>query len=316
MPNSHEISASEAGQRLDKLLAGLPEVGSRDRARKVLASGKATLDDQIVSLADAARVVQAGQRLDIAWNRPNSAFARIEGRQAMTRLGITILYEDRWLLAIDKPAGLLTDTATHAQAKDRDSVRERAGAYLRPAGARAFVVHRIDRDTSGVVLIAKDAETSAALRQSFERHEPERLYVTLLHGVLAPREGVFADWMTWDPQTLAQVQTEPHAERSVLARASYRTVRVLAQGRASVVEVALITGRRNQIRLHALIRGCPLVGEKRYVTEDFDRQGLTHPRQALHAARLGLIHPTTGARLSFESPLPADLEGLIRRLSR
>jgi 23S rRNA pseudouridine1911/1915/1917 synthase len=130
----------------------------------------------------------------------------------------------------------------------------------------------------------------------------------------SPPSGIWKDTLVWDQQSLIQKETHPRDPRGKEAKAQYRTIERFAH--ASLIEVCLVTGKRNQIRLQARLRGHTLIGERRYVYGPDDLRTIEFPRQALHAARLELRHPTTGKLLVFESPIPADLAELIRQLRK
>ena len=313
--DQHIVTVEQDGLRLDRIVAALPSVGSRLRARKAIESGKVTVDGQAAGPADLGRSVVAGATVALTWNRPGTGYVQARARETLDRSEIAILFEDRWILVADKPAGLLTDTATREQSLDRESVRASLQAYLRARGTKPYIVHRIDRDTSGVVVVAKTTEAEAALKEQFADHSAERVYWVAVQGVPLTREGTWSDWMTWDRRLLIQRVTEPGRERAVLASARYRVLESWAP-HAAILEVRLITGRRNQIRLHCQVRGHPLYGERLYVPRDWAPRGPEAPRQALHAARIGFRHPGTGEQVTFESPLPADLGALAAKLAR
>jgi 23S rRNA pseudouridine1911/1915/1917 synthase len=177
-------------------------------------------------------------------------------------------------------------------------------------------VHRIDRDTSGLVVFAKDAVTEQALKAQFIRREPERVYLAVVAGRLDPPAGTWRDHLAWNRASLAQQETRRRDRRGVEAVSLYRTLEALDG--ASVVEVRLQTGKRNQIRVQAALRGHPLLGERQYDRLSHRQVGwdvrLAFERQALHAWRLAFAHPVDGRLLRFEAPLPSDIRSLIARL--
>ena len=301
--------AAQAGWRLDKAVAARPSVGARRRARDVVESGKVTVDG--TPCTDPGRPLAAGNSVTIAWNRPGTGRAQQLARASVTASGITILHEDAWLLAVDKPPGVLTDSATRAQTRAGDTVTDRLRSYLRPQGRTPRAAHRIDGDTSGVVLFAKDDETYHALRAQFDARTPERVYLAVLDGCPSPRAGTWSDWMVWDSERLLQTLGDADATGAVLAEAHYRVTAQLPAHR-SAVEVRLVTGRRNQIRLHAALRGHPLTGERQYLPAGHVPRAASIGRQALHALRLGFDHPQTQERVTIESPLPRDLQRLLQ----
>jgi 23S rRNA pseudouridine1911/1915/1917 synthase len=243
-------------------------------------------------------------------DRPGSARRRW-GRASAAQDGLQIVYEDAALIVVNKPAGLLT--VPLPRRGDEPCVEEQLAVHLRTRGKRRpLVVHRIDRDTSGLVVFATGPAAQQRLKDQFRRHEPERVYLAVVCGHPAPASGTWRDRLIWDQAALIQKQTHPRDPRGKDALSEYRVLERFAQ--ASLIEVRLKTGKRNQIRLQARLRGHTLVGEQRYVYGPDDIRGIDFPRQALHAHRLGFLHPATDQRLSFEAPLPADLADLIARL--
>jgi 23S rRNA pseudouridine1911/1915/1917 synthase len=226
---------------------------------------------------------------------------------------LDILFEDRSLLVLNKPAGLLAVPLERKAAAP--SLYDEVEKYFRPRGKRRpFVVHRIDRDTSGIVIFAKDSRAQLALKAQFRRREPERVYWAVVYGAPDPQQGTWRDHLVWDEKSLIQKQTHPRDPRASEAISDYRVLERFDG--ASLIEVRLRTGRRNQIRIQARLRGHTLVGERRYVYGPDDLRTIPFERQALHARRLGFRHPIDGRPLAFEAPLPADFEDLLRRLRR
>jgi len=301
---------SDAGLRLDKFLADPARLGSRARAAAALQRGKIFVNDRETTTADAGARLARGDTVRVWMDRPGSA-------KRQTSLGddrdLPIVYEDEALIVLNKPAGLLA--VPLERRGDARSVFEDLKEYLRKRRRpRPLVVHRIDRDTSGLVLFAKNALVHARLKTQFTRHLPERIYLAVVYGQPQPSSGTWRDHLVWDQKALIQKETHPRDPRAKQAISRYRVVETLKD--ASLVEVTLVTGRRNQIRLQARLRGHMLVGEQRYVYGPDSLRTITFPRQALHAARLALDHPITGRRVSFEAPLPDDLVTLIAKLRR
>ena len=160
------------------------------------------------------------------------------------------------------------------------------------------------------MLFAKDDATFHALRGQFHARTPERVYIAIVDGRPNPDEGTWSDWMAWDTKKLVQLAAEPETPGAVLAEAHYRVTARL-RGRRTAVEVRLVSGRRNQIRLHAMLRGHPLVGDQKYASPDASRQRRGASRLALHALRLAFDHPRSGERVVVESPVPADMSRLL-----
>jgi 23S rRNA pseudouridine1911/1915/1917 synthase len=300
--------------RLDRLLAAEASVGSRRRAREAVETGKVFVDGAVVGVEALGLPVAEGATVEVRWNQPGSARGRLKGEAALAEAGLAILLRDDDLVVVDKPPGLLTDVADQAQARERDSVKKRLAALLRPSGLAPQVCHRIDRDTSGVVVVACSEGAAERLRAQFLRHEPERIYLAVVHGVPDASEGVWEDHTVWDMGAKRLRMTHPRAPGAMPTRSSWRVVEAI--GPLAVLEVTLDTGRRNQIRLQASLRGHPLVGERMYISPHFDRGGFDLPRQALHARRVGFKHPRSGERVVVEAPIPEDLVKLLDRARR
>ena len=306
------VTASEAGVRLDKFLAGADRIGSRVRAATALERGKIFLNELEMTPDQAGTRLAAGDVVRVWMDRPGSAKRR-------ATLGddrdLPIVYEDDTLVVLDKPAGLLAVPLPPRRRADAPSVFDELKEYLwRHGRRRAFVVHRIDRDTSGLVVFAKSAAAQDQLKGQFKRHLPERVYQAVVYGDPSPPSGTWRDHLVWDDRSLIQKETHPRDPRGKEAISHYRVLERLKG--AALIEVRLVTGRRNQIRIQARLRGHTLVGEQRYTYGPETLRSIAFPRQALHAHRLAFKHPVDGRELRFEAPLPQDLVELIARLRR
>ena len=175
-------------------------------------------------------------------------------------------------------------------------------------------MHRIDRDTSGLVLFAKSEPAQLLLKEQFKRHQPERIYRAVVYGHPSPPEGTWHDHLVWDLKALIQKETHARDPRGKEAISHYRVIEPLEA--ASLIEVRLVTGKRNQIRIQARLRGHTLVGEQRYTYGPDALRTITFPRQALHAFRLAFRHPEDEREMRFEAPMPEDIAALIARLRR
>jgi 23S rRNA pseudouridine1911/1915/1917 synthase len=300
----------DAGSRLDKFLAEEGRLGSRARAASAIERGKVYLNGTEAGIEHAGRRLAPGDKVSVWFDRPGSASVR---KRAARIADLHVLYEDDVLLVVNKPAGLL---AVPLESKDNASsvylyLREH---FRRRGRARPFVVHRIDRDTSGLVVFAKNPSAGELLKTQFKRREPERIYWAVVHGTPEPSRGTWRDRLAWDEKALRQKPTHP---RDPLAKDAISEYRVLESfRRAALIEVRLRTGRQNQIRIQAGMHGHTLVGERKYVFGPDRVDTIAFERQALHARRLVFRHPVDGRRLEFEAPPPADFEALVQRLRR
>lgn len=302
------VDAREAGSRLDKFLAAKDRLGSRGRASDALARGKVYVNEREATAADAGVTVGEGDVVRVWMDRPGSSRRRQSLGDARD---LAILFEDEAIVVLNKPAGVLSVPLERRE--DARSVYDDLAAYLaRRRRSRPFVVHRIDRDTSGLVLFAKTLRAQRTLKDQFRHHTALRVYLAVVYGHPSPASGTWRDRFMWDDRALIQKETHPRDPKGKDAIGHYRVLERFPE--ASLIEVTLVTGRRNQIRLQARLRGHTLVGEQRYTYGPDSLRTISFPRQALHAFRLGFRHPVTERELEFEAPLPADMEGLIDRL--
>jgi 23S rRNA pseudouridine1911/1915/1917 synthase len=304
------IDELDAGTRLDKFLAADVRLGSRSKAASALERGKVYLNGVEATLADAARLVVPGDRVRIWTDRPGTA--RVRPRTGIVG-DLDIVFEDDRLIAVNKPPGLLS--VPLERNRGVPSVFDLLEERFRPHGKRRpLVVHRIDQDTSGLVLFAKDPAAQASLKDQFKRREPERCYLTVVYGRPAPDAGTWRDFLVWDEKALIQKETHPRDPRGTEAITAYRVLERFST--ASLLEARLQTGRRNQVRIQARLRGHTLVGEQRYVFGPEELRPIAFPRHALHAWRLVFRHPDDGRRIELEAPPPADFSELLSRLRR
>ena len=305
------VASDEAGVRLDKFLAAPGRLSSRARAAAALERRKVFVNGIEASLADAARTVVAGDIIRVWIDRPGTA-TRPARPTRRARGALDIVFEDEAVIVVNKPAGLLSVPLDRRPGAP--SMFDIVEDHLRSqAKRRPLPVHRIDEDTSGLVLFAKNPEAQHLLKAQFRRREPERIYLAVVYGVPDPPSGVWRDVLAWDDTVLVQKATHPGDPRGVEAISEYRVMEVFSS--TSLLEVRLRTGRRNQIRLQARLREHTLVGETRYVHGPASLRPIHFERQALHAFRLSLRHPD-GRQLDLEAPLPADFLDLLTRLRR
>jgi 23S rRNA pseudouridine1911/1915/1917 synthase len=301
---------ADAGVRLDKFLASPDRLGSRARATTALERGKVFVNEQEASRADAGRRLAAEDEVRVWQDRPGTA----KGRAALGRsTDLDVVYEDSEIVVVNKPPGILT--VPLERRPSAPSVYAQIVERLRSHGKRKpFVVHRIDRDTSGLVLFARTTEAQLRLKAQFKARTADRVYLAIVYGHPQPAHGTWRDVLVWDEKALIQKETHPTDPRGTMAVSRYRTLETFAN--ATSIEVELESGRRNQIRLQARLRGHALVGEQRYVFGPDSTRPIKFGRQALHARHLALEHPSDGRRLEFEAPMPEDIKELLNELRR
>jgi 23S rRNA pseudouridine1911/1915/1917 synthase len=274
-------------QLLDWLLVVLSPM-NRTRVKQLLRSGRVTVNGASVTRHDYS--LRPGDTVAVARDAP---------APAANLAGIVIVHEDADLIVIDKPAGLLT-VATEAEKTDTAFARLSTHLAARRAG-RPFVVHRLDRDTSGLLLFARSAEVRDQLQANWGA--VTKTYLAVVEGTPEPAEGVVENYLT-EGRDL-RVRAGSRAGRD--AKHAVTRYRVTAtRGRYSLVEVGLETGRKHQIRVHMVGLGCPVAGDKAYGAAT-DPAG----RLALHAWRLAFDHPVTDERVELESPLPTTLARVV-----
>jgi 23S rRNA pseudouridine1911/1915/1917 synthase len=310
-----QVKEADSGVRLDKWLAAPERLNSRSRALAALEKGQVFVNDAEQSAGEAGRRLQPGETVRLWLDRPGSAARRNYAGSGKRIADLHLIYEDATLLVVNKPAGLLS---VPLPAKpDEPSLLDRVTAHLRVQGLnRAFIVHRIDRDTSGLVVFTKSFQAQQKLKHQFERHEPERIYHAFVYGQPEPDKGMWRDELVWDQEELRQKVVSSNASSKAAekqeAECQYRVLEKYAE--AALVEVSLITGKRNQIRIQAGLRGHPLIGERQYVYQHKPAVRIEFPRQALHALRLSFRHPQDNRKVKFEATLPADLQSLQKQL--
>jgi len=221
----------------------------------------------------------------------------------LERARIRPVYEDDSLIVVDKPSGLLTVATDRENA---DTLYARLNAYLHGRNSarpeRALVMHRLDQETSGLVLFAKSESVKRLLQDAWPR--VEKIYCAVVRGQPNPAQGTVNGYWDVDPLSLNVFSSGHPLEQSRLATSHYRVLKT--QDDFSLVEVRLGTGRKHQIRVQLAGLGCPVVGDRRYGTRSQECD-----RLALHACGLRLVQPLTGERLHFTSPLPKALRMLI-----
>ncbi|MCB0219538.1 MAG: RluA family pseudouridine synthase [Chrysiogenetes bacterium] len=226
----------------------------------------------------------------------------------MAREKPTILHEDSALLLVNKPAGWLTVPTPKGE---RDTLRDWADDYLRSSGTKAYMVHRLDRETSGVLAIAKKAKAQQALEQQFRTHEPGRTYLALVHGTMAQKKGRLVHNLMPDPRRKGAVMVSRNRNFGQHAALRYATLEEFGE-EAALLEIAPETGRTNQIRVQLAHEGHPIVGDRKYTKARKWR--LQARRTLLHAASLSVAHPDTKKQVSAKAPLPADFEEALATL--
>jgi 23S rRNA pseudouridine1911/1915/1917 synthase len=301
------VPAEEAGVRIDRYLTGVLAGQSRSQIQRLIKDGKVTVAGAAVA---ANRVVRTGDAIAVDIPQPVSATPQPED------LDLEILYEDADLVVVNKPAGMVVHPAAgHAQGtlvnallhqvKDLSGI----GGELRPG-----IVHRLDRGTSGVMVVAKNDRAHGELARQFHDREVEKEYVALVWGVVQAGRRIDLP-IGRDPADRKKMSARARRARS----AATRVTAALHMPGCTLIHVAIATGRTHQIRVHLSEIGHPIVGDavygglRRRVAGDL-RPVLALDRPFLHAGRLVFHHPADGRKMAFEAPLPPDLQTVLDQI--
>ena len=314
------LKVAEGGQLMDFLMAKMGGM-ARSSVKQLLGQRRVKVGNAIQTRHDF--MLKAGDIVTVSSGRGNSQ---------LTHPKLRIVYEDDDLIVVNKQPGLLTVAATPGSSET--TAYSILRAYVKKQNARAgiYVVHRLDRETSGLLVFARSEELQHYMRQYWRELVTERTYIALAEGVLSPREGKITTWLTEDKRN-AVVYSSPVDDGGDIAITNYKTLKTSTtppqpspQGRESgnkpitspdgrsggvaysLVELHLETGRTNQIRVHLASKGCPVVGDRKY---GHGNESSPIDRLCLHAKVLAFIHPVTEKTVRFESPVPKEFNRLL-----
>ena len=304
------LAPAHAGWRLDRALADAVPTLSRERLKALIRGGAVEAEGK--ALRDPALKVRGEEAIRVAVPEPAPAHNEPQD------IPLTIIFEDEHLLVIDKPAGLVVHPAAgNFDGTLVNALLHHCGGSLSGIGgvARPGIVHRIDKDTSGLLVVAKTDVAHEGLAKQFAAHSIDRRYLAIVNGVPKVKQGAVEAPLARSAANRKKIAIV-EGGRGKRAVTHWRRLHVLKD--AALVECRLETGRTHQVRVHMASIGHPLVGDPVY-----GRAGKTHGkilkelrfhRQALHAAELGFTHPATKHRLSFTSPMPPDMQELFNAL--
>ena len=314
------LKVADGGQLMDFLMAKMGGM-ARSSVKQLLGQRRVKVGNAIQTRHDF--LLKAGDVVTVSSGRGNSQ---------LTHPKLRIVYEDDDLIVVNKQPGLLTVAATPGSSET--TAYSILRAYVKKQNARAgiYVVHRLDRETSGLLVFARSEELQHYMRQYWRELVTERTYIALAEGVLEPREGKITTWLTEDKRN-AVVYSSPVDDGGDIAITNYKTLKTSTtppqpspQGRESgnkpitshegrsggvvnsLVELHLETGRTNQIRVHLASKGCPVVGDRKY---GHGNESSPIDRLCLHAKVLAFIHPVTEKTVRFESPVPKEFNRLL-----
>lgn len=310
------LAPESAGGRLDKTLAEHLPALSRARIQALMAAGMVSREGKV--LTDTSAKAQAGD-YELLIPPPEAAEPQAEA------IPLTVLYEDAHLIVVDKPPGMAVHPAPGTPSGTLvNALLHHCGSSLSGIGgvARPGIVHRIDKETSGIVVVAKSDAAHQGLSALFAAHDIDRVYVALVRGAPSPAKATIVTQIGRSSTDRKKMAVLKSGGREAITHYSTRTVfGQQKKPQAARLECTLETGRTHQIRVHLASKGSPCLGDPVYgsgpptpaVREAMAQAGLA--RQALHAAVLGFVHPVTGKTLRFESPLPPDMAQLEALLS-
>jgi 23S rRNA pseudouridine1911/1915/1917 synthase len=311
------VRPADAGSRLDRLLAAQLDGLSRTRLKRLVEDGRVSLDGDAVT--DPAMKVKSGQSFVILVPPAET------GTIVAQKMDLAIIFEDRDLLVLDKPAGLVVHPAPGNP--DRTLVNAllaHCGESLAGIGGvkRPGIVHRLDKDTSGLMVVAKTDAAHQALSRDFAAHTITRAYQAVVWGVPQPASGEISNRIGRSPRNRKKMAVVRERGKPAITR--YQLLKAF-KDKVALVECRLATGRTHQIRVHLSEKGNPLLGDPVYGRRGGRVTGLPEAvqlaisalgRQALHAYLLGFKHPASGEYLEFRRRLPNDISDLINSLER
>ena len=316
-----EASKEHQGIRIDIFLQSQIKNLSRTRIKKIIIEGCVKINDRIIE--EPAKKIKEKDRIKIKF-----PIAK-ESKILPQKINIDVLYEDNDIILINKQPGLVI----HPGAGNYDKTLVNAllyfyknrlsiiGGKLRPG-----IVHRIDKDTSGVIVVAKNDNAHISLSKQFSDHSIYRKYETLIWGSLRPRNGKIAMPISRSKKNRQLMSVNKFSGKKAVT--NYKTIEIYENKnvpKISLVECKLETGRTHQIRVHMSFKGNAILGDKSYgkikknfknIDLNLKKKIINFDRQALHAKSLGLIHPKTGRKIFFEAPRPSDFEELIKTLKK
>jgi 23S rRNA pseudouridine1911/1915/1917 synthase len=317
-PSLLSVASDDAGKRLDQFLATRLNSVSRARVQEMIAEGKVLVNE---APAKASLKLRGGERIRVlgeAQRAPLKAIAE--------EIPLYIVYEDDDLAVIDKPAGMMV----HAGAGASEDARNRGtlvnallyhlqslsgvGGELRPG-----IVHRLDKETSGLIIVAKNDEAHRTLGAQFAAREVKKKYVALVHGWVKKDSGTIAQSISRDPVRRVRMTARLQGGRAAVTH--YRVLRRLDTkfGKLTLLDVKIETGRTHQIRVHVAEMGHPVVGDTMYGAPKQARgksAAIGLPRNFLHAAELEFRHPRTGVTIALNRELPEELREFLRKVEQ
>jgi 23S rRNA pseudouridine1911/1915/1917 synthase len=290
------VAEADAGSRLDRALAARREIGTRTLAERLLRDGAVRVDG---AARPKSHRLEAGSVVEVDLPEPETTVLAPEP------VSIPLVFEDEHLVILDKPAGLVVHPGAGTTRGTLAGQLLTLGAAGGPDTARPGIVHRLDRDTSGLLVVARTEETHAALQEAIRRRDIERRYLALVRGHPDSRTGRIDAPLGRDRRVPTRRSLDTDEPRDAVTHFEVRE----ALPEHTLLDVRLETGRTHQIRVHLAAIDLPVAGDPQYGVKG----DLGLERQFLHAYRLRFAHPVTGDEIDVTSPLPPDLEAALER---
>jgi 23S rRNA pseudouridine1911/1915/1917 synthase len=289
------VADADAGSRLDRALAARREIGTRTLAERLLSDGAVRVDGDV---RPKSHRLEQGALVEV--DLPEKVVAAVLAAEPVT---VPLRYEDEHLVVLDKPAGLVTHPGAGETTATLAGQLLTLGAAGGPDPARPGIVHRLDRDTSGLLVVARSEDVHAALQEAIRRREVERRYLALVRGRPRSRTGRIDAPMGRDRRDPTRRSLDTNEPREAVTHFEARDL----LPEHALLDVRLETGRTHQIRVHLAAIDLPVSGDRQYGVKG----DLGLERQFLHAYRLRFAHPVTGEDVDVESPLPPDLAAAL-----
>ena len=307
--------------RIDKFLQSQLNELSRTRLQNLIRNGHVKLNNTIIN--EASKKIKNEDKIEVNFPEPKETLIK------PNKIPLDILYDDNDLIIINKPPGVVVhpgagnyeNTIVNGLLFKYQNKLSSIGGKLRPG-----IVHRIDKDTSGVIVVAKNDTAHINLSKQFSNHTIKRTYEALIWGSLKPKNGKISEKISRSIKNRQLMAVRK--DKGKKAVTNYKTLEIfqnLNLPKISFIECQLETGRTHQIRVHMNFKGNPILGDKSYgkskkkfnkIDIDIEKKINNFNRQALHAKSLGFIHPTTGKKIFFNAERPKDLDGLIKSLKK
>ena len=307
--------------RLDKCLTDKLDKFTRSQIKKIILSKNVKINNKIIS--SPSQKVRLNDFIEVSVGEEESEYIKPK------KINIDIVYEDKEILIVNKPSGL----TVHPGAGNKENTLVNGLLYLHKKNlsnlsgtARPGIVHRIDKETSGLLVIAKNNFSHGELSKQFSDHSVKRKYLALIWGVIRPLNGKIVTLLSRSKKNRQLMSVSESSGKKAIT--NYKTLKVFNHKdipRISLIECILETGRTHQIRVHFSYKGNPLIGDKKYgkkrlqfkkINKKFEKILSNFDRQALHAKSLGFIHPTKNSFVNFESKLPKDFKKMLDFLEK